>query len=222
MENPCYKCGQTVEEGVRFCPHCSAPQIRVVIAEPAPSPLAFATATSPDSDALPASQTIPVLTVPMQWSQALRPCALAAVVAFLIGLLSQSLLLAMLAGGFLAVIFYGRRRSVIPLRTAEAAKLGALAGVLVSAIVSLLIAFVVTIPDARTKMQDQCVEIVQKFGARFPATPNIQASIDLLKTPQGFVAALVEACVFLFLVSIVLGGLGGALGGVILGRRDKS
>ena len=41
MEQPCYKCGQTVEEGIPFCPHCSAPQIRVVVAEPAPPPLAI-------------------------------------------------------------------------------------------------------------------------------------------------------------------------------------
>jgi hypothetical protein len=221
MENPCYKCGQTVEEGVPFCPHCSAPQIRVVIAEPAPPPLAFATAT-PDPATLPASQTLPVLALPMQWSQALRPCALAAVIAFFIGLLSQSLILAMLAAGFLAVIFYGRRRSGIPLRASEAAKIGALAGILCSVIVSLLIAFVVNIPEARAKMQDQCVEIFQKIATRFPAAPDIQASIDQLKTPRGFVDMLVEACIILFVLSIVMGGLGGALGAVVLGRRDKS
>jgi hypothetical protein len=223
MENPCYKCGQTVDEGIPFCPHCSAPQIRVVLAEPAPPPLAFAAATpSSDAAALPASQTIPVLALPMNWSQALRPCALAALIAFVVGLLSQSLFLAMLSAGFLAVIFYGRPRSGIPLRASEASKIGALAGILCSVIVSLLIAFVVNIPDARAKMQDQCVEIFQKIATRFPAAPDIQASIDQLKTPRGFVDMLVEACIILFVLSILLGGLGGALGAAVLGRRGKS
>jgi small-conductance mechanosensitive channel len=212
-----------VEEGVPFCPHCSAPQIRVVIAEPAPPPLAFAAATtSQDAAVLPASQTVPVLALPMQWSQALKPCALAAVIAFLLGLLSQSVTVAMLAAGFLAVIFHGRRRSGIPLRASQAAKLGALAGILCSGILSMLMAFAVTVPDARSKMQDQCIENAQKFAKWFPANPNIQASIDQLKTPEGFVRALIEACVILCLLSIALAGLGGILGGAILGRRDRS
>jgi hypothetical protein len=224
MEQPCYKCGQTVEQGVPFCPHCAAPQIRVVIAEPAPPPLAFAPATAADSAVLPASQTVPVpvLALPMQWSQALKPCALAAVIAFLIFLLSQSVVVAMLAAGFLAVIFNGQRRSGIPLRASEAAKLGALAGILCSGVLSLLMAFAVTVPDARSKMQDQYIESAQKFAAWFPADSNLQALIDQLRTPRGFAMVLIETCVVLFLLSIVVAGLGGILGRTILSRRDRS
>jgi len=223
MEQPCYKCGQSVEQGVPFCPHCAAPQIRVVIAEPAPPPLAFAAATtSPDPAVLPAAQTVPILALPMQWSQAFKPCALAALVAFLIGLLSQSVMVAMLAAGFLAVIFQSRRRSGIPPRASEAAKLGALAGILCFGILSSVIAFGATVPDIRTKMQGEYIENAQKVASWFPANPDIQASIDRLKTPRGFARALTEACVFLFFLSIVVAGLGGILGGAILGRRDKS
>ena len=223
MEQSCYKCGQTVEEGVPFCPHCSAPQIRVVIAEPAPPPLAFASAaTSQDAAVLPASQTVPVLALPMQWSQALKPCALAALVAFLIGLWSQSVIVAMLAAGFLAVIFHGRPRSGTPLRASEAARLGALAGILCSVIVSLFMGFAATVPDVRAKMQDECIASAQKLSAWFPANPAIQEQIDELKTPRGFVMALIKAGIVLFVLSIVLAGAGGALGGAMLGRRDKT
>ncbi len=221
MEQSCYKCGQTVEEGVPFCPHCSAPQIRVVVAEPvALAPVLAAAETGQAT--LPASQTVPVLALPMQWSQALKPCALAAVIAFLIGLLSQSVIVEMLAAGFLAVIFNGQRRSGIPLRASEAAKLGALAGILCSSVLSLLIAFAVTVPDARSKIQDQCIQSAQKVAGWFPANPDIQASIDQLKTPRGFAIALIWACVVLFFLSIPLAGLGGILGGAVLGRRDRS
>ena len=96
-----------VEEGVAFCPQCSAPQIRVVIAEPVPAPLAFAAATaSQDSEVLPASQTVPVLALPMQWSEALRPCALAALVATLLMFLGLNPFVAMFSGGFLSVLCY--------------------------------------------------------------------------------------------------------------------
>ncbi len=36
MDHPCHKCGQSAEDGVPFCSHCGAPQIRVAMAEPAP------------------------------------------------------------------------------------------------------------------------------------------------------------------------------------------
>lgn len=221
MEQPCYKCGQVVEQGIPFCPHCSAPQIRVVVAEPAPALAVAAEDGTASQDALPASQTVPVLALPMRWSQALRPCALAAVIAFPIGLLSQSFIIAMLTAGFLAVIFNGRR-SGIPLRASEAAKLGALAGVLCSGILSLLIAFAVTVPDARSKMQDQYVQSAQRVAAWFPSDPDIQASIDQLKTSPGFAKALIWAYVFLFFFSIPVAGLGGILGRAVLGRREGS
>ncbi len=221
MEQPCYKCGQTVEEGIPFCPHCSAPQIRVVIAEPALPPLAFAAATGQDAAALPASQTLPVLALPMRWSQAFRACALAALVAFLLVLFS--VVVGMLAAGFLAATFYRQHRPGIALRASEAVKLGALAGIFCSCILSLVLACAATVPDARTKMQDQYIESIQKVAAWFPANPaDIQASIDKLKTPRGFAMALIEACLAVFLLSIVLGGLGGALGSAILGRGDRS
>lgn len=221
MEQPCYKCGQAVEEGVPFCPHCAAPQIRVVMAEPVPQPLTFAGGTGQDAGVLPASQTLPVLALPMRWSQAFRACALAALIAFLLVLFSP--VVGMLAAGFLAVTFYRQHRPGIALRALEAAKLGALAGILCSCILSVVFAGAATVPDARTKMQDQFIESIQKVAAWFPANPaEIQASIDQLKTPRGFATAVVELCLATFLLSIILGGLGGALGSVILGRRDRS
>lgn len=120
MEQPCYKCGQIVEQGIPFCPHCSAPQIRVVVAEPAtPPPLAVK--SSQDSDELPASQTVPVLAMPMQWSQALKPCVLAAVVASVLMVLGLNPFVAMAVVGFLAVVFYRQRRPEIMIKAATGA-----------------------------------------------------------------------------------------------------
>ena len=70
-------------------------------------------------------------------------------------------------------------------------------------------------------MQDQYIAGAQRAAAWLPPNPDIQAKIDQLKTPQGFREALIEAGIAFFVLSIVLAGVGGALGGVILGRRDK-
>ena len=222
MENPCYKCGQTVEEGVPFCPHCSAPQIRVVIAEPAPPPLAFAAATnSPDSAVLPASQTIPVLALPMLWSQALRPCALAAVVASLLMYLGLHPFVAMLCVGFLAVVFYRQRRPGIATKPATGAGIGALAGLLWFAMSSILEALIVIFLHKGPELRSALLAKLQQLSSQ-TSDPQVLAMFERFKTPGGLEFLMLTSLVFAFLASIVLAGLGGALGGAILGRRDKS
>src|SRR5437899_7734111 len=113
MEEPCYKCGQMLEEGRVFCPHCRAPQIRVAVADP----VAIVPADSPvQPGQLPASQTVPVLAVPMRWDQAAQPCAIAAIIAA-IGMVFKliALPIALIGAGFLAVALYRRRNSEVAL-----------------------------------------------------------------------------------------------------------
>jgi hypothetical protein len=222
MEQPCYKCGQTVEEGVPFCPHCSAPQIRVVIAEPAVPPLAFATATaSQDPADLPASQTVPVLALPMQWSDAFRPCALAALVASLLMTLGLNPFVAMLSVGFLAVIFYRQRRREITLKATAGAGLGALAGLLWFAMSSVIEALVVIFFHKGPELRNELIVRIQQAAAQ-TNDPQVLAIFERLKTEGGLEVLMVMGLIFAFLAAIVLGSVGGALGGIILGRRDKS
>ena len=223
MEQPCYKCGQAVEEGVAFCPHCSAPQIRVVVAEPvlAPSVDADSVATSQSAAVLPASQTVPVLALPMQWSQAIRPCGLAALVASLLMSLGLNPFVAMLSVGFLAVIFYRQHHPGAAIKTAAGARIGALSGLLWFAISSILEAAIVLLlhkgPEIRTEL---LAKIEQAAGQT--TDPQTLAVFDRFKTPGGLEFLMVFGLIFAFLASIVLASLGGALGGALLGRREKS
>jgi hypothetical protein len=221
MEQSCYKCGQTVEEGIPFCPHCSAPQIRVVIAEPAPLPLAFAGATTTqEAVSLPASQTVPVLALPMQWSQAFRPCALAAVVASLLMALGLNPFVAMFSVGFLAVVFYRQSRREILMRPAIGAGLGALAGLLWFAMSSILEALVVILFHKGPELSSELVKRIQQASSQ-TSDPQVLAVFDRLKSPGGLELLMLTGLIFAFLASLVLGGLGGLLGGAILGRRGK-
>src|SRR5271166_1183242 len=132
MEHPCYKCGQLLEEGRPFCPHCLAPQIRVVVAEPVSGsgPFAEDALISQASTVLPATETVPVLALPMRWSHALKPCALAALVASVLMMLGLNLLVAMLSVGFLAVVFYRQGQPNLEVKSWAGARLGALSGLL--------------------------------------------------------------------------------------------
>ena len=222
MENRCYKCGQTVAEGIPFCPHCSAPQIRVVIAEPAQPPLAFATATAtPDSTALPTSPTVPVLALPMRWSQALRPCALAALVAVLLIFLRLYPFVAMISAGFLAVVFYRQRWPGAMIKAATGARIGALSGLLWFAMLSILAALVVVFLHKGPELRNGIITTFQDAASQ-TADPNTLALLERAKTPEGFEALILASLVLAFLAAIALGALGGAVGAAILGRRDKS
>lgn len=223
MEQPCYKCGQVVEEGVPFCRHCWAPQIRVVVAEPDPASISFVTAaaTPQGSAVLPASQTVPVLAVPMQWSQAIKPCALAALVATLLMYLGLNPFVAMFSVGFLAVVFYRQSRREIAIKAAAGAGLGALGGLLWFAMSSILQTVLVIVLHKGPELRGQLVEKIQQVAAQ-NSDPQVQTLLERMKSPGGLEFLMLAGLIFAFLAAIVLGGLGGALGGAILGRHDKT
>ena len=212
-----------MEEGVAFCPHCSAPQIRVMITEPAPVPAALADAesTSPHSAPLPASQTIPVLALPMRWSNALKPCALAAVVASLLMVLGLNPFVAMLSVGFLAAVFYRQRQPGVPISAAVGARLGALGGLLWFGMSFILQGLVVVVLQKGPELRDEMFKRMQQTAAS-ANDPQVQAMIDYFKTPAGLAVLIVIGLIFGFIAALALGTMGGALGGSLFGRRDKS
>jgi hypothetical protein len=222
MEQSCYKCRQAVEEGIAFCPHCSAPQIRVVIADPAPLSPAFAAATeSQDAMVLPASQTLPVLALPMQWSEAFRPCALAALVASLLMSMGLNPFVAMFSVGFLAVVFYRQRRREIVIKATAGAGIGALGGLLWFAMSSVLEALIVIVLHKGPELRNELIVRIQQAASQ-TSDPQVLALFERLKTGGGLEVLMLTGLFFAFLAAIVLGALGGALGGAILARRDRS
>lgn len=204
-----------------FCPHCSAPQIRVVISEPPPLPAAMAVSDSRAAAALPASQTVPVLALPMQWSEAFRPCALAALVASLLMAMGLNPFVAMLSVGFLAVVFYRQRQREGGLRVTVAAGLGALGGLLWFAMSAILETLAIIFLHKGPELRAELLARIQQAGAQ-ANDPQVQAVFERFKTQGGLEFLMLTGLFFALLAAIVLGGLGGALGGAILGRRGKS
>jgi hypothetical protein len=226
MEEPCYKCGQMLEEGRVFCPHCRAPQIRVAVAEP----VAAIPADSPlQPSQLAASQTVPVLAVPMRWDQAAQPCAVAALIAA-IGMVLRLIvpIIAVIGAGFLAVALYRRRNPEIALRARTGARLGAVCGFFCFGITAILGALRVTILHEGAQVRTAVGEIraallqnLQQQAGRYSAE-QLQASLDFVRSPSGLVVMLSFLFLLALIVFILIGMLGGALGGVGRGRRDRS
>ncbi len=221
MEQPCYKCGQLVDEGRVFCPHCMAPQIRVIIAEPVGAALTGnqVPVIAPEQVDLPATETLPVLAFPMGWSQALKPSALAAFVVLVLMLLGLSPLVAMPIVGFLAVIFSRQGRPDFAIRTGAAMRLGAFSGLFCFGLTTLLTSLAATVPEFRAKLHDGILMNAEKWAAARPNDQQIQQAIEQLKTPEGFMAALIVGGIMLFVLSIILGALGGFVGATVSRRR---
>ena len=221
MEKSCYKCGHVMEEGRPFCPHCSAPQIRVLIAEPVAAASIAETAAIPEMPAgLPASQTVPVLAVPMHWSQALKPCTLAAGVASLLMLLGLNPFVGMLSVGFLAVLFYRQGRPEVSIRPSTGARLGALSGLICFALASIVEAAVVLVLHKGAEIRQAMLVAVNQAAAR-TSDPQALAIFDRFKSPEGLEFLMVFGLLFGLVAAIVLAAMSGAMGGAVLGRRRK-
>lgn len=169
----------------------------------------------------PASQTVPLSVLPMQWSQAVKPCAIAAVVGSLLIVLGLNIFVGLLGIGFLAVVICRQMRPGMVTNAAAGTRLGLLSGLLSFAFTFLPGVLAVLIPESRAKLQQQMLETAQKLAAAHPDFPALRDAMAQYQSGPGFVAVLVIAAFLLLIFSIVLGALGGALGARLLARRGQ-
>lgn len=204
-----------MEEGVAFCPHCGAAQIRVIVAEP-PAPPVLPNQSG--AAVLPASPPPPVA-LSMPRSAAFRSCALAALLASVLMSLGLNPFVAMLVVGFLAVLLYRQRWPGTPIRPATGVRLGALSGLLWFAISSIVEAFVVLVAHKGPEIRDELIKRIDQTLAQ-TTDPQAMALFARLKTPEGLELLMILGLIIAFVASIVLAAIGGAIGGAILSRHD--
>lgn len=208
MDHPCHKCAQAVEDGVPFCSHCGAPQIRVALPEVAS--LVVTASSSAPSVVVSDVPRMAAIQLPMRWAQALRSCSAAAMIAVAAMFLGLAPPAALPGAGFLAVAFYRRRHPGTVVRAGLGARLGAASGLFCSMFLGIALGIAATVPEIRAKLHEQMLEAMQKAASR-------GGDVEVLKTPEGLVMLMMVGVV----VFILLATLGGALGGALLGRRDR-
>jgi hypothetical protein len=220
MDHPCHKCGQLVEDGVPFCAHCGAPQIRVILPEPAPVSAGEAAVAVTESPAAQLSTSAPAPTLPIQWSQALRPCALAALISTLLMGLGLYPAVAMFSAGILAVAFHRHSNPATVVDGRSGARVGAVSGLLWFGMAGVLAVALVTILGKGPELRSEMIKRIQETVPR-ANDPQTLAFLDYVRSPTGFTILIVFAILFTLVASIALASLGGALAGVLLGRRDR-
>ena len=214
MENPCYKCGASVEDGTPFCPRCNAPQIRVA----GPEPLAPA-ATTPEvvieryaSHASPQPSTL-------EWSQALPSAGIALLAAILLILIGTPAGLGMLAAGFLSVVLYRRRCPLTLVTAGTGMRLGALTGVLGFGATAAILALWTAFRSGR-EIHDAFLNYIQQYAAH-SSDPHMQQVLELFNTPEGFTFIMILSLVMTLVAFLIFSSLGGTIAAFLLHRKER-
>lgn len=224
MDHLCYKCGHSIEEGKPFCPQCGAPQIRVAMPEVEAPPVAgniSSSVAANDVPMLPPPLGAPVLSSGIEWPRAIRACAIAALISLLV--MTVRLMvppLAMLAAGCLAVILYQRRNPAWRVDARCGAQLGAVTALFSSGVLAIFSAIIFAVLRAGGEIRQQVLDGLQQVASR-SNDPQMQATLDLLKKPEGLADKLILAMVGFLLISIAAGSLAGALTGAFISRRNR-
>jgi hypothetical protein len=99
--------------------------------------------------------------------------------------------------------------------------LGALGGLVWFAMSSIMGALIVVFMHKGPELRTALLAKIQESASQ-TTDPQVLSMFERFKTPAGLEVLIVAGLVLAFFSSIVLGGLGGALGSLILGRRDRS
>jgi len=127
--------------------------------------------------------------------------------------------LAVVGAGFLAVGFYRRRNPGALIMAGAGARIGAVSGLLcfgMSAVLELALAMF----HKGVVLRDKMLEAIQQASSH-TTDPQAVAMLDYLKSPAGMAVMMVFVPIFAFVAFVVLSSLGGALGGIVLGRANR-
>jgi hypothetical protein len=209
VEHACHNCGATVEDGTPFCPQCSAPQIRVGVVESGEAGSLAIGVLMPGSS----SQTA-IEWVPACWSAFTGLSAAVFVI-----LLGTPAGLAMLAAGFLSVLLYRRRCRTGQVTAGTGARLGALTGALACGILIVILAGAAAM-GLMPQIRDTFLKALQEYAAH-SSDPHVEQVLEFSKNPDGFTLLLTLFVAISFVAFLACSSLGGALGALLLRRKDR-
>ncbi len=237
VEHPCYRCQAEIPEGTAFCPHCGAPQIRVILPEsepqwtPGPTPDISAQAppqpTPPPSSAWSQGSPYPPLPGAIRWDLAWKGallCGVGAALLTAIPIVSVGCCLWMLGAGALSVSLYQKRMPEALITPGMGMKLGALAGLfgfMVNSVVS-TVSFLTlrSRGDFRHAMEQQ----MQKQMAANPdpkVQEMMQRMVEWMSTPQGAATLIVLFLLIMGAIFVLFTAAGGALGASMFRQRRE-
>ena len=123
--------------------------------------------------------------------------------------------LSMLVAGFVSVMIY-RRRFPFALSAKMGLQLGAASGAIGFIILAIAVAATENVLHGWAHAREWIVNRVEQSAAGSPAD-QVQLVVDFFKSPAGMVIAIA----MLFVGFLIFSGVGGALGALLLRRRQR-
>ena len=220
MENRCHRCNEEVAPGTPFCPHCNAPQIRVVTSSESQ------TIASDLRDESPPSRLTASLLKPDQsrasihWPSALPKTAASgfATVAMLVLVVTVTQvpalsLLVLPLGGALSVFLYSRGDNRGRITAGHGARLGAVTGLFAFIVYGVIVT--AEMSAKRGELLDMLRKTLQEAAARNP-NPQAQEMVQQIMTPAGLATLMALTAVIFLFTFLVLSSLGGSVGAAIV------
>lgn len=187
--------------GSAFCGQCGAPQVRI------PESLTASPSESANASTTEDSFSGGFSGAALNWRHALPAASsagFAMAIALMLPRLSMFFPLWMLAGGWLAVVLYRRRSSLLTMTSNIGGKVGALAGLLGFAFFAVFTSALLTVETLVLHRGEQIRSMMRSALDQAVANnPQSQAISQWVQTPEGL-ALFATISMFLFLVAFLL------------------
>jgi len=221
-----------VEDGVPFCRHCGAPQIRVLIAGDEAATETLAPGAS--GEAQPPAEPIPPGSAVLATTRRADPLERRAVIfsALLAGFAAglgtllpfvPVITLSMVAAGGIAVTLYKRKMPYVSVSARRGFRLGALAGFfgfLLNAGASVM---GMLSGENRAALRDAMHERLKEamsVNSDASAQQMLNNIGDMISTPGGLAALFAFSLLIFGLIFVLLGGIGGSVGAALFGKKN--
>lgn len=217
MVTHCHRCAGVLDEDATFCPHCAAPQLRVIPQEATEASAGEMHPRAHDRRSI-------------DWRNVIR---LAIWTAVPVGIIAPFFFPMVIAGPVVMISMYQRRRPAMALDGKTGFRIGALMGVLAAYVSAFGLAIWEIFErfwlhhgsamDAQYAMQvQQSAETTQRMAQSNPMNAQqARAMLDFFLSPNGRVTYTFFYTAVMAFGIIVLAGLGGMLGARLM-RRSAS
>jgi hypothetical protein len=209
-----------VEDGVPFCKHCGAPQIRVVGIEPQPAPAPETHASEPEKTIVLPELLRHPQSGRIQWSQALPCAALGGAFSFLLLFPAAALSagsaggsfvmsgLAFLIGGAWGTRLYLRKTRAMSITPGIGAQIGAASGAFGFLFFAVII--VATAVYRADEIRKAIADYAHQLTSRGVDPDKIKQMIDTVNAPGGLGVMVAFALCVLLAMFVVGSSIGGA------------
>ncbi|MBV8477904.1 MAG: hypothetical protein JO266_21810 [Acidobacteria bacterium] len=123
------------------------------------------------------------------------------------------------AGAFFCVAFYKRRTVAKNLNSALGARLGLISGALGFVIFALLGSLEMLLWHTAGGLRQEVMRQLEQAAAQYPG--QAQQALEYLKSAQGWGLIVALSTIFILLAFLLLSTLGGAVGGALLGKKNR-